>query len=432
MARSSVPAAVILRESLGDLLEVGRGGFGRVCKARHKVWGFDVAVKIFKRDASQVESKEASFMELASCEFVLRVYGVYQGLSGEQGLVMEYMKRGSIDSLKEQLSGPPPWPLAFRLAHQSALAMNFLHNKNIVHLDLKPSNVLLTDELHVKLADFGLSTVSRSFSVSGRDSHTGPQGTFKYMPPEAFDLNYRPVRPFDVYSFGILLWSIFTGKEPYPEKDYSLVELRIREGDRPRCEGLLSLQVDGIKDLVALMTSCWDRDPKRRPHFNEIINITEKLLLRHSNEIQPAVHSILMKLDSPNQTQQNSLEPLNEPQVVSQRNDVMDHKSIREMTQASSNSGSRRTLSRKEKAKFVDDHRATLIQRVSRALTIAEELGDMVHSETYSTIRGKTTAHDQLRVLYSNTLWSGGERVKAAFYDALEKHEPFLMDELEN
>lgn len=89
-------------------------------------------------------------------DFVLRIYGMYdgtpfKGMSRKRGIVMEHMKRGSIETLQENLAGPPPLPLAFRLAHQVAQGINFLHLKNILHGDLKPSNVLLTDELHAKV-----------------------------------------------------------------------------------------------------------------------------------------------------------------------------------------------------------------------------------------------------------------------------------------
>lgn len=106
--------------------------------------------------------KEADHMEKASCEFVLRVYGSYLGCPPvrvtpmQQGIVMEFMRRGSIQSLLN--AGPPPWPLAFRLAHQVALGMNFLHSKNLMHHDLKPSNVLLNDDLNAKVVATNLNS----------------------------------------------------------------------------------------------------------------------------------------------------------------------------------------------------------------------------------------------------------------------------------
>ncbi|CAL8263508.1 unnamed protein product [Merluccius merluccius] len=98
-------------------------------------------------------------MARASSNFVLRVFGVYQGFGPNVttdervGIVIEFMKRGTLESLLNDLAGPPPWPLAFRLAHQLALGMNFLHTMvpPLLHQDLKPSNVLLDDDLNAKV-----------------------------------------------------------------------------------------------------------------------------------------------------------------------------------------------------------------------------------------------------------------------------------------
>lgn len=92
---------------------------------------------------------------------VLRILGVYKGQAQgarsaiHTGLVMEYMERGSLADLQLALNGPPPWPLTFRIINQIALGMNFLHQLNppLLHLDLKPSNVLLDDSLNAKVRD---------------------------------------------------------------------------------------------------------------------------------------------------------------------------------------------------------------------------------------------------------------------------------------
>lgn len=423
---------VVRKESLaeGSWKLVGGGGFGRVYKARHKDWGFDVAVKILKKDASHFMFKEAQCMELASCEFVLRVYGIYEESCLEfpekRGLVMEYMKRGSLQSLLEQLSAPPPWPLAFRLAYQTALAMNFLHVKNIVHRDLKLSNVLLNDDLNAKLADFGLSQVSRSVLKSSTDSSTGPQGTYKYMPPEAFDVSYKPVRSFDIYSYAILLWSIFSGEEPYSMATYSLVEVRIPKGDRPPCEEILSLQVEGVDELVDLMKRCWDMKPSERPHFRVCLEVTGRLFSRHSKVIHRVVDTVLTKLDS--QSHEQHLMPYEHHGTTPSESVDL----VKPVVQQAPTGVSSKTMTNKEKAKFVDHHRPELIKKVSKVLAISEELRDMVHDETYSLIKAKEICQDKMRVLYGETLRSGGDRVKAAFYDALKKHEPNLMQELED
>uniref|UniRef100_A0A3B4F4I3 CARD domain-containing protein n=1 Tax=Pundamilia nyererei TaxID=303518 RepID=A0A3B4F4I3_9CICH len=83
-------------------------------------------------------------------------------------------------------------------------------------------------------------------------------------------------------------------------------------------------------------------------------------------------------------------------------------------------------------SKFVDKNRATLIKEVSEVLAIAEELGDLVHPEAYSNIRATPTSGDKMRELFEGPLRSGGWRVKAAFFNALKKHHPELVERLVN
>ncbi|XP_073328423.1 receptor-interacting serine/threonine-protein kinase 3-like [Pagrus major] len=429
-------------ESLGDeWVRVGSGGFGVVYRARHKGRGVDVAIKILHSGVCpKALWEEAIHMEKVPCEFVLRVYGIYEGCppfsrgSMQQGIVMEFMGRGSVQSLLSDLSGPPPWPLAFRLAHQVALGMKFLHSVGLMHQDLKPSNVLLNDDLNAKLADFGLSRVSTSAVNSSRETTGEIGGSYKYMPPEAFEAKYEPVRAFDRYSYGILLWSIVTGKEPYPAAEYNRVALRIPKGDRPPCEVLDQVEVEGLRELVDLMKSCWEADPDKRPGFKKCLNVTEKVFSKHKRKIHDAVVRVLNRLDSPtsNQRSETSVSFHRPPHQAPERamlNDEVDmrtpvaHSSpIQDVFQFPT-----KEMTDEEKEKFVDDKRATLIQDVSEVMAIADELDDMVHPETYSKIAAVRTSQEQMRMLYMSAFRSGGRKVKAAFYDALKKHHPQLV-----
>uniref|UniRef100_UPI0037E94FB5 receptor-interacting serine/threonine-protein kinase 3-like n=1 Tax=Semicossyphus pulcher TaxID=241346 RepID=UPI0037E94FB5 len=426
----------VLEESLERWESVGSGGFGRVYKARHKDWGFDVAVKILHDGVcpllpeERALFEEANHMEKASCEFVLRVYGIYQGCP-KQGIVMEFMGRGSVQSLLEGLGGPPPWPLVFRLAHQVALGMNFLHSRNLMHHDLKPSNVLLNDDLNAKLADFGLCRVSTSAPNRNGETTGGIGGSYKFMPPEAFEVSYEPVRAFDSYSYGVLLWSIVTGKEPYPAANYSLVALKIPLGDRPLLQWIDQGKAEGLKELTDLMRSCWDADPSKRPTFKECLRVTENLFSKHKKGVHDAVHQVLTRLDSPNSDHHSNI--INTPpQTPEQPHDSVDgrFKEAKITSIKVSDGVSTRQLSVADKAKFVDDKRAELIQAVSEVMSITEELGDMVHGEAYSEIEAKQTSQEKMRALYLRTLRSGGETVKAAFYDALKKHHPKTVERL--
>ncbi|XP_041652148.1 ankyrin repeat and protein kinase domain-containing protein 1-like isoform X2 [Cheilinus undulatus] len=426
-------------ENLEKWVLVGQGGFGNVFKARHKDLGFDVAIKILRDGVcsflpeERALFEEAAHMEKASCEYVLRFHGFYQGCPPcfrsplqQKGIVMDFMERGSVQSLLEDPCSPLPWPLVFRLIHQVALGMNFLHTRRLMHHDLKPSNVLLTGDLNAKLADFGLCRVSASASHENRDTTKKLGGSYKYMPPEAFETSYQPVRAFDIYSYGILLWSILTGKEPYPVADHALVALKIPLGDRPPWQDIDQQKAEGLKELVDLMRKCWDQDPSKRPTFKECLKITEYVFLKHKTGVHGAVNQVLTRLESPTRNQhQNSFCLLSTPDQP-KLDDSVDGSSSKQ----DSVSVPTKIQSTADKANFIDEHRAELIQVVSEVMAIIEELGDMVHGEAYSEIKALLTNTRKMRELYDRTLRSGGVKVKAAFFDALKKHHPGIVERL--
>ncbi|XP_048092728.1 receptor-interacting serine/threonine-protein kinase 3 isoform X1 [Alosa alosa] len=311
MELSTCQEPVLIRDdSLVSWEVIGSGGFGQIHRAKHVRWGMDVAVKVLHHSdgSGAALRKEAEMMRQGSNPFVLRILGVYQGcppvggpsLSSQLGLVMEFMERGSLAGLHEALGGPPPWPLAFRLAHQVALGMNFLHcmSPPLLHLDLKPSNVLLDSYLNARLTDFGLAKLARSVSRRSREADDETGGTISYMPPEAFNLSYKPTSASDVYSYGVLLWSIFTGKEPYANALSSLVRFRIPLGDRPDLESLDVGNVEGLTEITELMKKCWQKDPTQRPTFEECHPVTNHVLDLHKRGINEAVYNVQTKLDS--------------------------------------------------------------------------------------------------------------------------------------
>ncbi|KAI2570747.1 receptor interacting serine/threonine kinase 3 [Homo sapiens] len=211
---SGAPAPLVSIEELENQELVGKGGFGTVFRAQHRKWGYDVAVKIVN---SKAISREVKAMASLDNEFVLRLEGVIEKVNWDQdpkpALVTKFMENGSLSGLL-QSQCPRPWPLLCRLLKEVVLGMFYLHDQNpvLLHRDLKPSNVLLDPELHVKLADFGLSTFQ-----GGSQSGTGsgePGGTLGYLAPELFvNVNRKASTASDVYSFGILMWAVLAGRE---------------------------------------------------------------------------------------------------------------------------------------------------------------------------------------------------------------------------
>ncbi|KAF7652262.1 hypothetical protein LDENG_00099020 [Lucifuga dentata] len=429
-------------ESLENMRFLDAGGFGDVFKAKYKDLVIDVAIKIHRNSSGSVVLEQSelwqefSNMREIPNPFVVSVYGIYKGFppgagsSEKQGIVMEFVDKGSIQSMQRKLGGhPPPWPLAFRLALQVAQGMNFLHSKELVHKDLKPSNVLLDKDLNAKIADFGLSRVSTS--VLGNSKTTGVNGgSYKYMPPEAFDASYECVRDYDVYSYGILLWTILTGKEPYRDANESLVRTWISiPTNRPSVNEIDQTKADGLKEVVDLMTRCWDKEPSVRPKFKECIKVTESVFKRHEKRIRDAVGQVLNKLDQdPTTSDQQSNTVTTQSQQAKtaqseQPDDIVDHP-----RPAQPAGFSQQDSVDKMKANFVNEKRPHLTQKMYMVMAVVDELGDKIHPEIYSRIRNMQTNPDRVRELYETILRSGGVKAKVAFYDAIKTHQPDLLE----
>ncbi|KAM8900400.1 receptor-interacting serine/threonine-protein kinase 3 [Spinachia spinachia] len=295
--------------SLEGWTPVGSGGFGQVFKARHRGWCCDVAVKLLHHHDGNSESallKEIDMTRQGSSPHVVLVRGVFKGRPPgvgvtRLGLVMEFMERGSLASLQFVVNEALPWPLVCRLAHQVALGINFLHSLSpaLLHMDLKASNVLLDSSLNAKLTDFGLARLNHSAARSSKNTSAEGGGTISYMPPEAFDLSYKPDKASDIYSYGILLWSIVTGKPPYGGAEPSLVRHRIPKGDRPSIpEFMLRARgYDGFAELRRLMERCWHHVHEDRPCALECATEAEKLYEMHKKGINDVLHDLQRKLD---------------------------------------------------------------------------------------------------------------------------------------
>ncbi|XP_053450406.1 receptor-interacting serine/threonine-protein kinase 3 isoform X2 [Nycticebus coucang] len=272
---------------------IGKGGFGVVFRAQHVKWNMDVAVKIVN---SEEISKEVKTMGSLRNPHVLLLLGVTKNLEWDYvsgpGLVTLFMENGSLAGLL-QPQCPRAWPLLYRLLREVVLGMCYLHSLTppLLHRDLKPSNVLLDQELHAKLADFGLSTFqgnSQSGSGSGE-----PGGTLAYLAPELFaSVNQKTSTASDVYSFGILTWAVLAGREVELPSQTALVCVALCEMQhRPSLDELPQSgpETPGLEELKKLMQQCWSNKPEDRPPFEDCQPITDGAFRQLEGKIDAAV-----------------------------------------------------------------------------------------------------------------------------------------------
>ncbi|XP_060187956.1 uncharacterized protein LOC132617083 isoform X1 [Lycium barbarum] len=266
---------IIKNEDLEELKELGSGTFGTVY---HGKWrGTDVAIKRIKKSCftgqlSELEKlaiefwREAEILSKLHHPNVVAFYGVVQdGPGGTLATVAEYMADGSLRHVLIRKDRHLDRRKRLIIAMDAAFGMEYLHSKNIVHFDLKCDNLLvnLKDPSRpiCKVGDFGLSKIKRNTLVSG-----GVRGTLPWMAPELLNGSSSKVsEKVDVFSFGIVLWEILTGEEPYANMHYgAIIGGIVNNTLRPTIPGYCD------PEWRCLMEQCWAPNPASRPSFTEI------------------------------------------------------------------------------------------------------------------------------------------------------------------
>ncbi|KAM9175275.1 ankyrin repeat and protein kinase domain-containing protein 1 [Mergus octosetaceus] len=287
-----------------DWVKVASGGFGCVYQVKHRRWRTVYAVKCSpyllqdsstERNSVNCLMEEATKMEKIKFQHIVTIYGV---CNSPLGIVMEYMARGSLEKILP--THKMSWQLKFRVIHEMGLAMNFLHSMTppLLHLDLKPGNILLDGNMHVKISDFGLSKWMEQSSRMQYIESSALRGTLSYIPPEMFLQNTKPPGiKYDVYSFGIVIWEVLMQKKPYAGANMMAIIVKVAAGKRPCLEPTRDDWPGECQQMVDLMKRCWDQDPKQRPSFTDIPVETDMLLsLIQSLVVDPENERLVRKM----------------------------------------------------------------------------------------------------------------------------------------
>ncbi|KAL4647497.1 ankyrin repeat and protein kinase domain-containing protein 1 [Arapaima gigas] len=264
-----------------DWIKLAEGRYGKVYKVKLKLWRETFAMKCFSEAVSSTSiyrrmTEEASIMEKVKFSYIVSFYGV---CSEAPAVVMEYVSNGSLRNLLQ--SHLLMWPKKFQMIHEVTMGMNYLHSLKpaLLHLNLKPTNILLDDHLHVKISDFGLIKWEEYSSSMEFIEHLSSRGNISYIPPEIFTQSPdAPGTKYDVYSFAIVMWEILTQNKPYQGPNNMMkVIMKVSSGKRPSVEKIPDDKPQECDGMIDIMQRCWQQEPTGRPPFSETIKETEAL-----------------------------------------------------------------------------------------------------------------------------------------------------------
>ncbi|GKU97614.1 hypothetical protein SLEP1_g10741 [Rubroshorea leprosula] len=287
--------------------ELGDGGFGTVYYGVLRD-GRVVAVKrLYENNVRRVEQFLNEIKILADIRHpnLVTLYGCTSRHSRELLLVYEYIPNGTVaDHLhggRANTGNLLGWPVRLSIAIETANALAYLHANDIIHRDVKTNNILLDNNFHVKVADFGLS---RLFPNDVTHVSTAPQGTPGYVDPEYYQC-YHLTDKSDVYSFGVVLIELISAKQAVDTSrhrhDINLANMAISRIQNQALHELvdpsLAFETDYavrtmITAVAALAFRCLQNDRDMRPSMGEVLEVLKGMQNEESRSQIPEVVDI--------------------------------------------------------------------------------------------------------------------------------------------
>nr|XP_015810465.2 proto-oncogene serine/threonine-protein kinase mos [Nothobranchius furzeri] len=279
-------STVIHWDQLRSVVPVGSGGFGSVYKAEYL--GETVALKKVKKSSkNQLASRQSFWAELNAAHLthknIVRVLAATTCVPADfevedsiGTILMEFVGSRNLQQIIYGSSELLEPNRSLKFSADIADGLRFLHSHGVVHLDIKPANVLVSRTEVCKIADFGCSLkLDRDPElISPYLSHVC--GTYTHRAPEL--LRGEPVSSkVDIFSFGITLWQLLTREPPYTGDRQHIMYSVVAHGLRPSVQSHSVFRSDWGRLCATLLGRCWSADTRLRPSASELLGQLEHL-----------------------------------------------------------------------------------------------------------------------------------------------------------
>jgi len=248
---------------------IGMGNFAQVYKARHK--RDECAVKRFTHQTMSSKdfaafANETAFLHKLRHPHICQLFGACID-PGNLCIVTEFVANGNLHTVltKRKRGITLEWRTRAQMGIDLASAVAFLHSQTpvVIHLDIKSPNLLVDEDMRLKLADFGLAR-ERAPQDAVADKETFQPGTVHWMAPELMTKGLKTEKT-DIYAMGVVLWELWVMKTPYSGLKVNDIAIKVRGGARPVVPDDALPAIADNQMYMALMEQCWHENAPARP-----------------------------------------------------------------------------------------------------------------------------------------------------------------------